>query len=279
MLPKNAMKRHLMKHETAGQDETDGAGASKVEKAKTVRKKAGCPECGLLCAANVMRRHRETHQKAEAGSPVGQHEAYAPIEITPTKEYWEMNEKKKPAVKPESKKGGKAGGKAAGPTGKGKEAKEVERSRNSEEEGEGDGPLEVAVRKVVSYRMTPKQALAEYQLTPKVIPFFLQGHLALNYSLQVLFDHLLGETDSDRLAILDKVSGLRGSDHHGIVLQVSLSRAGEEEVIQYCREHEQQLSYRAVIATVRELKVAGITLSLVLQPFVSGGRRKSRIQP
>jgi len=100
-----------------------------------------------------------------------------------------------------------------------------EKGKGSEgEEGEEEGPLEVAVRKVVSYRMTPKQALAEYKLTPKV-----------------LFDHLLGETDSDRLAILDKVN---------------LSTEGEQEVISYCREHEQQLSYRAVISTVRDLKVA-----------------------
>jgi len=104
------------------------------------------------------------------------------------------------------------------------DAKEAEKGKNSEEEGEEESPLEIAVRKVVSYRMTPKQALAEYKLTPKV-----------------LFDHLLGETDGDRLAILDKVS---------------LSGAGEQEVIAYCREHEHQLSYRAVISTVRELKVA-----------------------
>ena len=47
-----------------------------------------CQECGLLCAANVMRRHLEKHRKAEARREVVeplQHEAYAPIEITPTK--------------------------------------------------------------------------------------------------------------------------------------------------------------------------------------------------
>jgi len=227
MLPKNAMKRHLMKHETTGQDETDGAAPEeKPEKAKVVRKKVACQECGLLCAANVMRRHLEKHRKAEAYAPIEiTREAYAPIEITPTKEYWEMNEKKT-VVKPEPKKVGK--GVVKGGTGKVKsepsEAKEAEKGKNSEEEGEEESPLEIAVRKVVSYRMTPKQALAEYKLTPKV-----------------LFDHLLGETDGDRLAILDKVS---------------LSGAGEQEVIAYCREHEHQLSYRAVISTVRELKVA-----------------------
>jgi len=103
MLPKNAMKRHLMKHETAGQDETDGAAVplESKEKAKVVRKKVACQECGLLCAANVMKRHLEKHRKVEASLEVAeslQHEAYAPIEITPTKEYWEMNEQKKTAI-------------------------------------------------------------------------------------------------------------------------------------------------------------------------------------
>merc|ERR1712223_1067336 len=65
---------------------------------------------------------------------------------------------------------------------------------------------------------------SEYKLTPKV-----------------LFDHLLGETDSDRLAILDKVS---------------LQEVQEKEVISYCQKNEQHLSYRAVISTVRDLKVA-----------------------
>jgi len=35
-------------------------------------------------------------------------------------------------------------------------------------EEESESPLETAVRKVVSYKMTPKQALAIYNLTPKV---------------------------------------------------------------------------------------------------------------
>ena len=58
----------------------------KPEKAKVVRKKVACQECGLLCAANVMRRHLEKHRKAEAYAPIEiTREAYAPIEITPTK--------------------------------------------------------------------------------------------------------------------------------------------------------------------------------------------------
>merc|ERR1712012_1503058 len=178
MLPKNAMKRHLMKHETAGQDETDGAAVpiESKEKAKVVRKKVACQECGLLCAANVMKRHLEKHRKVEASLEVAeslQHEAYAPIEITPTKEYWEMNEQKKPAMpKPEPVKSTslKKGGKGGGGRGKGgdQETRE-EKGKISEEEGEEESPLEIAVRKVVSYKMTPKQALSEYKLTPKVM--------------------------------------------------------------------------------------------------------------
>ena len=126
-----------------------------------------------------------------------------------------MNEKKT-VVKPEPKKVGK--GVVKGGTGKVKsepsEAKEAEKGKNSEEEGEEESPLEIAVRKVVSYRMTPKQALAEYKLTPKVgneensmhhLTFYLIKESSLMCS-QVLFDHLLGETDGDRLAILDKVT-------------------------------------------------------------------------
>ena len=49
-----------------------------------------------------------------------------------------------------------------------KDMKEAEKTKNSEEESESENPLETAVRKVVSYRMTPKQALSIYNLTPKV---------------------------------------------------------------------------------------------------------------
>ena len=87
-----------------------------------------------------------------------------------------MNEQKKPALtKPEpvkstaSKKGGKGTGKGGAGRSKGDQEAKEEKGKASEEEGEEEGPLEVAVRKVVSYRMTPKQALAEYKLTPKVI--------------------------------------------------------------------------------------------------------------
>ena len=59
-----------------------------------------------------------------------------------------------------------------------------------------------------------------------------------------MFDSLLGETDEDRMSILTKVS---------------LSAVREEEVITYCRDHEDQLSYRAVINLVRELK-AGLNV-------------------
>ena len=125
-----------------------------------------------------------------------------------------MNEQKKPALaKSEpvkstvSKKGGKGAGKGGTGRGKGDQEAKEEKGKASEEEGEEEGPLEVAVRQVVSYRMTPKQALAEYKLTPKVI--FAEFCLGMTIVVtQVLFDHLLGETDSDRLAILGKVKSL-----------------------------------------------------------------------
>ena len=82
--------------------------------------------------------------------------------------------------------------------------------------------LEAAVSKVVSYQMTPKEAISHYNLTTKV-----------------LFDTLLGKTDEERMSILDKVD---------------LSNEMEQEVISFCRENEEQLSYRAVINLVRELK-------------------------
>ena len=50
---------------------------------------------------------------------------------------------------------------------------------------------------------------------------------------------MLGETDEDRLSILTKVD---------------LSAEKEAEVITFCRDNEEQLSYRAVINLVRELK-------------------------
>ena len=57
---------------------------------------------------------------------------------------------------------------------------------------------------------------------------------------------MLGETDEDRLSILTKVD---------------LSAEKEAEVITFCRDNEEQLSYRAVINLVRELKggTSGVT--------------------
>ena len=51
----------------------------------------------------------------------------------------------------------------------------------------------------------------------------------------------MGETDEDRMSILGKVS---------------LEEGAEEKVINYCRENETQLSYRAVISMVKDLKVS-----------------------
>ena len=56
---------------------------------------------------------------------------------------------------------------------------------------------------------------------------------------------------------------------------MSLSGAGEQEVIAYCREHEHQLSYRAVISTVRELKVSpglGLGLATWVDSLPAGSR-------
>ena len=40
-----------------------------------------------------------------------------------------------------------------------------------------------------------------------------------------------------------------------VLAQVSLQEVQEKEVISYCQKNEQHLSYRAVISTVRDLKV------------------------
>ena len=131
--------------------------------------------------------------KAEKKS-VDDTEFYAPIEITPTKEYWEYEKEKndksldfpsdgepsaeetEQAILPYKK-----ARKEAKSTSKNEsepielinksiqDLKESEKSRNtSEEESESESPLEAAIRKVVSYRMTPKQALSYYKLTAKV---------------------------------------------------------------------------------------------------------------
>jgi len=267
------------------------------EKKGKERKKISCDKCGLQFAPNTFRRHLEKHRR-EDGSD-GEH--YAPIEITPTKEYWEMQKeeitsparanilktsenlekklqdskdttptsddqdttptsddqgdnetdgeqlvfvkdtKPKAVAKDEGekrgrkKKGTEEEVKKAGKCTENKLEKivsklnknikvvqEQEKGKASGSEEEGETPLELAVRKVVSYKMTPKQALSIYNLTPKV-----------------LFDNLLGETDEDRMAILK---------------QVDLTKEGEEKIIDFCRRHEAQLSYKSVINHVKELK-------------------------
>ena len=52
---------------------------------------------------------------------------------------------------------------------------------------------------------------------------------------------MLGETDGDRMSILGKVS---------------LEAEAENQVITYCRENETQLSYKAVISLVKDLKIS-----------------------
>ena len=202
MFPKMIMKRHLMKHETVSESSdnekvveieeettTDGPSENKTSKG---RKKIGCSECGLSVAPNVLKRHLDKHSKQkEKRKEEETPEMFAPIEITPTKEYWEYEKEKnnksldfpseseqsaeeadvfvpykksKKELKPKGKKD------FVEPINKSlQDLKEAEKSRNtSEEESESENPLEAAVRKVVTYRMTPKQALSHYNLTPKV---------------------------------------------------------------------------------------------------------------
>lgn len=105
----------------------------------------------------------------------------------------------------------------------GKASKEVsQHDKSNILSEESEDPLSIAVRKVVGYKMTPKQALSIYNLTPKA-----------------LFDSLLGETEEDRMNILT---------------QVNLSNKEEQEVITYCTKNEEQLSYKAVISFVKSLK-------------------------
>ena len=51
----------------------------------------------------------------------------------------------------------------------------------------------------------------------------------------------MGETDDDRMSILGKVN---------------LEEEAEMKVIGYCRENETQLSYKAVISLVKDLKIS-----------------------
>lgn len=54
-----------------------------------------------------------------------------------------------------------------------------------------------------------------------------------------MFGYLLGESDEDKMSILTKVN---------------MSPDDDEEVIEYCRQNEAELSYRSVINKVKELK-------------------------
>ena len=196
MFPKLVMKRHLMKHETVSESsDTERAQVEveekeKPEKAGKTRKKVNCSECGLAVAPNVLKRHLDKHSKLrEKSKSEDNSEMFAPIEITPTKEYWEFEKEKTnksldfpsesehsaeeadvPPYKKIRKDLRKNKKSVSELTNKSlAEVKEAEKSRHtSEEESESENPLEAAVRKVVSYRMTPKQALSHYNLTPKV---------------------------------------------------------------------------------------------------------------
>ena len=195
MFPKLVMKRHLMKHETVSES-SDTERAEVEEKEKTektggkTRKKVNCSECGLAVAPNVLKRHLDKHSKLrEKSKSEDNSEMFAPIEITPTKEYWEFEKEKTnksldfpsesehsaeeadvppyKKIRKELRKNKKSGSELTNKSLA--EVKEAEKSRHtSEEESESENPLEAAVRKVVSYRMTPKQALSHYNLTPKV---------------------------------------------------------------------------------------------------------------
>merc|ERR1711915_45024 len=96
-----------MKHETISHEsDTEKISTEKSEndisqdtgedkKQKVSRKKVTCVECGLQCAPNVIKRHLEKHAKIKAlDKSVSSNEIYAPIEITPKKEYWEYEKEK-----------------------------------------------------------------------------------------------------------------------------------------------------------------------------------------
>ena len=180
-LKKMIMKRHLMKPEADTEDtvkhekkveendETDGGkppAAAKGRKKKTAS------------STNVAKRQIEKQTKTKKKA-MDDPEMYAPIEITPTKEYWEYEKEKKeksfdfPSADDDDIGPSKKPRKGSDPEIRNKslqDLKDAEKSRNtSEEESESENSLEAAVRKVVSYRMTPKQALSHYNLTPKVM--------------------------------------------------------------------------------------------------------------
>ena len=180
-LKKMIMKRHLMKPEADTEDtvkhekkveekdETDGVKPPAASKGRK-KKLASSPSV----AKRQIERQTKTKKKA-----MDDPEMYAPIEITPTKEYWEYEKEKRE----KSFDFPSADDNDLGPSKKLRKGsdleirnkslqdlKDAEKSRNtSEEESESENSLDAAVRKVVSYRMTPKQALSHYNLTPKVI--------------------------------------------------------------------------------------------------------------
>ena len=194
MFPKLVMKRHLMKHETVSEssdtERVEVEVEDKAEKVVKTRKKVNCSECGLAVAPNVLKRHLDKHSKLrEKSKSEDNSEMFAPIEITPTKEYWEFEKEKTnksldfpsesehsaeeadvppyKKIRKDLRKTNKSDSELRNKSLT--EVKEAEKSRHtSEEESESENPLEAAVRKVVSYRMTPKQALSHYNLTPKV---------------------------------------------------------------------------------------------------------------
>ena len=183
-----------MKHETVSESsDTERAEVEvedKTEKVVKTRKKVNCSECGLAVAPNVLKRHLDKHSKLrEKSKSEDNSEMFAPIEITPTKEYWEFEKEKTnksldfpsesehsaeeadvppyKKIRKDLRKTNKSDSELRNKSLA--EVKEAEKSRHtSEDESESENPLEAAVRKVVSYRMTPKQALSHYNLTPKV---------------------------------------------------------------------------------------------------------------
>ena len=185
-------KRHLMKHEAVS--DTDPPEPEEVTgKVSKARKKVDCSECGLAVAPNVLKRHLDKHSKTrEKAKSEDNSDMFAPIEITPTKEYWEFEKEKNnksldfpsesehsaeeadvppyKKIRKDLRKGKNKKSNSELINKSIKDVKEAEKSRHtSEEESESEAPLEAAVRKVVSYRMTPKQALSHYNLTPKVL--------------------------------------------------------------------------------------------------------------
>ena len=163
-LKKMIMKRHLMKPETDQDDaekhevkveegdETDGGGRPPA--ATRGRKKR------TTASPSIAKKQSEKQtKKRKVDDPSVM---YAPIEITPTKEYWEYEKEKReksfdfPSTDEDDLSSAKKSGKLEPRILVNKslrDLKEAEKSRNtSEEESESENSLEAAVRKVVSYR-------------------------------------------------------------------------------------------------------------------------------